>query len=133
MNIKSPLYLISWHTTFNALILIRYLLQIPITHFDAPQMARMQLGSRKLPGDLKVVLTRMKELILLLSEIQAPPACQIILIPEYTVCPGALIKFPCQLGMPCHQVRCPYVSQQGTIGDWKLPNIVVYDSQWMNG
>jgi hypothetical protein len=76
----------------------------------------MQLGSRKLPDDLKVAETRMKELILLLSDLQAPPACQIILIPEYTVCPGALIKFLCQLGMPRHQVRCPCVFQQGTLG-----------------
>ena len=77
-------------------------------------MARMQLGSHKQPDYLKVAQTRMEELILLLSDLEAPPACQIILIPEYTVCPGALIKFLCQLGLPCHQVRCPCVSQQGT-------------------
>jgi hypothetical protein len=45
----------------------------------------MQLGSRKLPDDLKVVETKMKELLLLLSDLQAPPACQNIVIPTYTV------------------------------------------------
>ena len=78
----------------------------------------MQLGSRKLHDDLKDAETKIEELLLLLSDLQAPPGCQIILIPAYMPNSPDQVSMPARISMsPSSLSMCIPI---GTIGECKI-------------